>query len=203
MWISITVVSALVIAVISLIMSIIAVCNSPSSSINDEFVKGKQLDANVSLTTDRITAEFYATIYICEMNPIEFVENEWKRITSSNNQSQLFFLQDLQHGVTINEINKIRFHKEGRWSYQFELLFENMSENPVVLGASISEEKPKLANGFGCCSSSSVDFTVSGSGFVVVEDVDVLFQIWSQNMSANNTAVRLRDGQISLKHIGE
>jgi hypothetical protein len=186
-------------------------------------IEGGNLSTSGTINADRLhitrgisqPAEFYASVFLLEMNPVNFANiQEWKPINMNTSRTQLFFaaFDKLHHGVSVHNGNKIQLHQVGRWMYNFNFL--TAAYSPVIIGASLSEKAPQLASGFGTVTSEAetsiaskesgrMTTHVNGSGVISVDDIDNLYQIWFQNMrQVDNYELQVLDGHLSLQYLG-
>ena len=192
-----------------------------------EITDGTLMIARGDLTTtghisaDRLTinrgitvpAEYYADVMVMGMNPVSYTDcKHWKPLSATTNETQLFFpvveddLSTISHGVSLHDGNKVQLYKIGRWKYEFNFIMKCHIGSRGNICIALSEDEPKLAHGYGV-GNGEYDFVASGSGTILVNDIDNLYRLWAQHLTPQDGedsryTLQLQEGMLSLYYIG-
>jgi hypothetical protein len=160
-------------------------------------------DHIIATRTMDVPAEYYANIYILEMQDVNFTKiQNWQEIATNTKSTQYFFpgFNKSHHGVMIGKKNQLQLHKTGKWKYQFTI--HVASQGKCHIAASFDKECPQLSNG---CAQGIDNLYVHGFGILDVTDIELNYKLYFQHLkepSSGEYGLQLKDGHLLLEYIG-
>lgn len=212
-WFKLLSIISLIIGVFGFLISIISVMLNYMRCQSGENYKCKYitqvqhgLDRKLIKPSMSIDVNYFAILHVLQMQPIDFDDcHQWKTISSATLDNQLFFSlkESFNHGVSIRNNNSFQLEKKGLWQYQFSWLIS--SNDNIILGASISDDVPGLANGYGTSPfvhKETRGFVVNGYGVLNVQSTNMLYQLWLCHIKqSKNYNIQVIEGNVSLMYI--